>query len=169
LTVTYRDAKPGDADAIDGLFRATFCGTFSQLYRREDLDAFLAQFNPAKWAMQLSDPAYAFRLAEDEGEPVAYVRLGPMKLPLQIERPSILLEQLYVLPSYHGSGVARALMDWALDEARRRGAEELYLTVFIDNDRARRFYDRYSFEAVGKYDFMVGSQADEDIIMRRTL
>jgi ribosomal protein S18 acetylase RimI-like enzyme len=56
-----------------------------------------------------------------------------------------------------------------MDEARNRGAQALYLTVYIDNDRARRFYDRYGFEAVGRYDFMVGSQADEDVIMRKEL
>jgi GNAT superfamily N-acetyltransferase len=81
----------------------------------------------------------------------------------------MLLDQLYVLERYHGSGIARGLMDWAVDEARRRGARALYLTVFIDNHRARRFYDRYGFEAVGRYDFMVGEQADEDIIMRKAL
>ena len=46
---------------------------------------------------------------------------------------------------------------------------ELYLTVYVDNHRARRFYDRYGFERVGRYDFMVGSHADEDVIMRRSL
>ena len=60
-------------------------------------------------------------------------------------------------------------MDWALEEAARRSAEEMYLTVYVDNLRARRFYDRYGFEPVGRYDFMVGSQADEDIIMRKRL
>ena len=169
MTATYRNAKPEDADAIDGLFRRTFSETFAHLYRDEDLAAFLAGFNRDKWATQLRDPAYAFRLAEEGAELVAYVRLGPMNLPLETDRPSILLEQLYVLPSHHGTGVAQALMDWALEEGGRRGVEELYLTVFIDNHRARRFYDRYGFEPVGKYDFMVGSQADEDIIMRRTL
>ena len=60
-------------------------------------------------------------------------------------------------------------MDWALGEASSRGALELYLTVFIDNHRARRFYDRYGFEAVGRYEFMVGNHADEDVIMRKAL
>jgi RimJ/RimL family protein N-acetyltransferase len=60
-------------------------------------------------------------------------------------------------------------MDWALEEAARRGATRIYLTVFIENHRARRFYDRYGFVPVGRYDFMVGSHADEDIIMMKAL
>ena len=60
-------------------------------------------------------------------------------------------------------------MDWALAEAATRGVEEMYLTVFTENHRARRFYDRYGFIPVGRYDFMVGSHADEDIIMMKAL
>ena len=60
-------------------------------------------------------------------------------------------------------------MDWALAEASQRGAKELYLTVYTDNHRARRLYDRYGFEAAGRYAFMVGNQADEDMIMRKRL
>jgi len=60
-------------------------------------------------------------------------------------------------------------MDWTFDLARARGARELYLTVFTDNHRAKAFYARYGFEAIGPYAFMVGNQADEDIIMRLKL
>lgn len=169
MTATYRDAGPDDAATLDRIFDTTFCDTFAHLYRPEDLEAFLSSFGITDWQAQLANPAYAFRLAEHGGEAAGYVKLGPMKLPFETERPAILLDQLYVLNQHHGAGIARQLMDWALDEARRRGAEEMYLTVYIDNHRARRFYDRYGFEAVGKYDFMVGSQADEDIIMRKML
>jgi RimJ/RimL family protein N-acetyltransferase len=41
--------------------------------------------------------------------------------------------------------------------------------VFIDNHRARRFYARYGFEQVGTYDFMVGTHADLDLVMRLDL
>ena len=169
MTVTYRDATPDDAETLDALFDAIFCATFAHLYREEDLAAFLSGFSLEDWRERLANPAHAVRIAEVDGKPVGYVKLGPMKLPIEPSAPAMLLEQLYVLNQYHGAGIAAGLIDWALDEARRRDARELYLTVFIDNHRARRFYDRYGFEAVGKYDFMVGSQADEDIIMRKML
>lgn len=169
MTVTYRDAIPGDGATLDRLFDASFCDTFAHLYRPEDLDAFLSSFGLADWEEQLADPAFACRIAEVDGEPAGYVKLGPLKLPVDEEGPALLLDQLYVLKEFHGVGIAHALMDWALEETSRRGAERMYLTVYVDNDRARRFYDRYGFEAVGRYDFMVGNHADEDIIMRKAL
>lgn len=167
--ITYRDASPDDAATLDRIFHASFCDTFAHLYRPEDLDAFLSSFGVEDWEAQVRDPAYAFRIGEVDGEPVGYVKLGPLKLPVETERPAILLDQLYILKEHHGVGIAHALMDWALGEAARRDAEEMYLTVYVDNHRARRFYDRYGFEAVGRYDFMVGNHADEDVIMRKRL
>jgi GNAT superfamily N-acetyltransferase len=165
----YRDATAADAAALDGIFETVFCDTFAYLYRSEDLDAFLSSFGIADWEDQLGNPAFAARIAEADGVPVGYAKIGPMKLPVEPNGSSMLLDQLYVVKEQQGTGIARELMDWAIDEARRRGAEALYLTVFIDNHRARRFYDRYGFEDVGRYAFMVGEQADEDIIMRKAL
>ena len=169
MTVTYRDASPKDAAELDRIFDASFCDTFAHLYRPEDLASFLSRFGLAEWEAQLSDPECAFRIGEVEGMPVGYVKIGPQKLPAETNRPALLLDQLYVLKEHHGAGIAHQLMDWALAEAKRRGAEELYLTVFTENHRALRFYDRYGFEAVGRYDFMVGNHVDEDVIMRKTL
>jgi ribosomal protein S18 acetylase RimI-like enzyme len=169
MSVTYRDAGPADAATLDRIFDTTFCETFAHLYRPEDLQAFLSGFELGDWEAQLRSPAYAFRIAEVDGDAAGYLKLAPMKLPIEIGRPAILLDQLYVLNKHHGAGIARELIVWGFQEARRRGAEEMYLTVYIDNQRARRFYDRYGFETVGKYDFMVGSHADEDIIMRKAL
>jgi ribosomal protein S18 acetylase RimI-like enzyme len=167
--IAYRDATPADATALDALFDSVFCDTFAHLYRPEDLAAFLASFGVADWERQLRDPSFAVRIAEVDGARAGYVKIGPMKLPVEPGDSAMLLDQLYVRGEHHGSGIARQLMDWAIGEARRRGAEALYLTVFIENHRARRFYDLYGFEDVGRYAFMVGNQADEDVIMRKAL
>ena len=169
MTVTYRDSTPADAAAIDRTFRTTFCDTFEHLYGPEDLAAFLAQFTLTTWQSELANPDFAFHVAEENGAIVGYAKLGPFKLPIETSGPAMLLSQLYVMSSHQGAGIAQALMDWTLVEAKRRGMAELYLTVFTENHRARRFYERYGFEAVGRYDFMVGSHADEDIIMLKAL
>jgi len=169
MTIAYRNGSPADAEGIDRAFRDSFCATFAHFYSPEDLAAFLGQFTLEAWRSELGDPAYAFHVAEAGTEIVGYVKLGPIKFPLDTKGPAILLSQLYVVPEQLGAGVGAALLEWAEAEARRRGNAELYLTVFVDNPRARRFYERYGFAAVGRYDFMVGNQADEDIIMRKAL
>jgi ribosomal protein S18 acetylase RimI-like enzyme len=169
MIVTYRNAALEDAATLDRLFRTIFSDTFAHLYRADDLEAFLSGFSVAGWEEQIANRSFAFRIAEADGDPVGYAKLGPVDLPIDAEPSALMLYQLYVKQACHGSGVGQALTDWTLEEARLRGAPALYLTVFVDNHRARRFYDRYGFEAVGPYKFMVGSQADEDIIMKKVL
>ncbi len=48
---------------------------------------------------------------------------------------------IFVDPSYHGTGIGRALMDKA-----RTLREELEVEVFKKNAMGRAFYDRYGFE-----------------------
>ena len=169
MTIRYFAASAEDWMVIDHLFRTGFCDTFAHLYAPEDLDAFLAKFTQEAWTGELTDDRYAFLIAEADGEPVGYVKLGPPELPVTPSGLPLELRQLYILKGWHGSGIAQYLMGWALDTARDRGAEELYLTVFTDNHRARRFYERYGFEYLGPYKFMVGNHLDEDIIMRLKL
>ena len=165
MTVAFRDATAKDAAAIDHVFRTSFCETFAHLYRDQDLQAFLSTFTPEAWAQELGSPDYAFRLAFDEGV-VGYAKLGPPALPVEADGPALELRQLYILKRAHRAGIGRVLTEWALDEARRRGAGELYLTVYTENHRARALYARFGFEEVGPYAFMVGEQPDEDIIMQ---
>ena len=175
--MNFRDATPADAPALARLGARTFFETFGHLYDPADLALFLQNHAVAEWEAQLADPQYAVRVGEAcpeqgrgaDGKLVAYAKLGPPSLPFTPRGHSTEIRQFYLLREHHGSGAARELMAWALDEARRRGAEHLYLSVFTDNHRARRFYARYGFVEEGPYKFMVGNHADEDIVMRLDL
>lgn len=167
--VLWRDACPDDAATLAAIGRESFIETFGHLYTAENLAAFLEIHEEENWRQDLSDPSYAVRLGFVEGLNAAYVKLGPPSLPFTPPQGSIELRQFYILGPWQGAGLAPAMMDWALAEARRRGATDIYLSVFVDNHRARRFYEKHGFEPVGRYDFMVGTHADEDIVMRRAL
>ena len=168
-TILQCDARPDDAPALARLFARSFTETFGHLYRSEDLAAFLHEFTEPRWAAELRDPAYAFRLATAEGRAVGFAKLGPPSLPVTPLGRSTELRQLYLLPEAQGTGAAAAMMDWVIGAARARGAGELFLSVYVDNHRARRFYERYGFARIGRYTFMVGAHADEDDLMRLVL
>ena len=169
MTVRYRTAVPNDSELLAALFRESFRDTFGHLYDPGDLALFLDGHTAGHWREQLESADFAVRLVEEDERLVGFVKLGPLKLPVEPRGKAVELRQLYVLGPWQGSGVSRELMDWLIAEARRRGAGELYLSVFTQNRRARRFYTRYGFEDVGPYAFMVGNQADEDIMMRLSL
>lgn len=167
--IDYRDATPADAAPLADLFRRAFVETFGHLYSEADLRAFLARMDEAGWRGELENPDYEVRLAEADGQTVGFAKLGPLGLPVEPERSALELKQLYLLKEWHGHGIAPVLMDWTLEQARARGAEALYLSVWTQNHRARRFYQRYGFTFVAPYAFMVGEQADEDEIWKLDL
>jgi ribosomal protein S18 acetylase RimI-like enzyme len=167
--MSIRPATSADLPAIDAAFRTSFNDTFAHLYDPRDLAAFLAGFTPEAWAAELGDPAYALQVGELDGAVAGYVKLGPNKLPHVAGGDVIELKQLYLVRQAHGTGIARALMDWALGEARRRGAGRLALSVWSENWRAQAFYRRYGFEDCGPVTFMVGNHSDQDRVWEARL
>ena len=168
--ISYRDATPADGAVLGGIARATFIETFGPLYKLEDLAGFLEQGSDAAYGAELADPGMEVRFAEVGSSPIGFCKIGPLKLPAETAvRGAIELRQLYIYKPWQGEGVAAVLTEWAIGRARARGALEIWLSVFTENPRARRFYARYGFEEVAPYAFMVGDQADEDLLCRLRL
>jgi GNAT superfamily N-acetyltransferase len=124
----FRDAGPETPLRWPSSARRSFTETFGHLYTPENLSAFLQTHNQADWAAQLTDPAYAIRVAEADSGLAAYAKLGPPSLPFEPRGAAIELRQFYILKPWHGTGAAAELMDWAIAEAIRRGADDLYLS-----------------------------------------
>ncbi|HEU4959035.1 MAG TPA: GNAT family N-acetyltransferase [Sphingomonas sp.] len=168
--IAYRAALPADGRELAEMAKRCFTETFGTLYRASDLAGFLDDaFGASGLPSQLDDPAFTVRLATENGRIIGFAKLGPVAFPGDWPAGTIELHQLYVLGGWHGEGVGPALIDWAIAAARAAGCQAMVLSVYIDNVRARRFYERYGFEEIGRYDFRVGETIDDDRIMRLVL
>ena len=169
-----RPAEPADAPALAALGRASFCAAFATLYRRADLDQFLAaSYAPGAVARQIADPAISYRLAQDrpDGALAGFVKLidpSPYAHHSDAQRP-VAVGQLYTDPARTGEGIGARLLAWALDEAQGRGAGAVQLSVYAENFGAQRFYARHGFAKIADIDFWVGSQRDPEFLFERRL
>ena len=170
--IDYRDATPQDGPELDAMARAVWLETFGHSGSAEDIALYLAKaYGPhGDLTRHLSDADHRFRLACADGAIVGYAKLSVPWLPEQWVGPRARqLSQLYVEGAHRGAGVAQALMDWTICTARAEGASELLLTVWEENPRAMRFYEKRGFEHIGDYEFPMGKQIDRDLIMRLSL
>lgn len=164
-----RDAMPQDAGALGELGNAAFCAAFAHLYDPADLAAFLEQvYAPAAVAADIANPAIRHQLAIDpaNGALAGFVKLKyPGGYPgySDAARP-LTLAQLYTDPARTSAGIGAALMDWSLDQARALGADAVQLSVWSENTRAQRFYQRYGFAHIADIDFYVGNHRDDEFL-----
>ncbi|MEO6877251.1 MAG: ribosomal protein S18-alanine N-acetyltransferase [Gemmatimonadaceae bacterium] len=77
------------------------------------------------------------------------------------------IANLAVDPAGWGNGVGKALLDAALAEGARRGAETVYLEVRDSNARARRLYESRGFEEVGRRRGYYRHPDEDAIVLRR--
>lgn len=176
-----RFAERRDAEELAALaartFRDTYAGTS---HADDDLERYVAEHHAvAATLRRLADPAVALFVAEaSDGALVGFAELRESDVPAAVaaaveaampDARALELGRLYVDRAWFGRGPAGALLAAAVAEARRRGAGGLWLVVWEHNDRAKAFYAKHGFRAIGRHPFRVGEQSYEDDLMIRTL
>ena len=78
------------------------------------------------------------------------------------------LKLIALLPRFQGQGSGLRLLQWMEAEARKAEARQLWLCVTTFNTRARAFYERFGFEAVGLLE-KLSTDASDELLMRKRL
>ena len=139
MTLRIRPAGPSDRDVVHGLLTAQMV-EHRLPAEPERIDRGLdAAFRPGS-------PAWLF-LAERDGQAVG-VFLANQIVSVEKGGETLWIEELYVTPDARRTGVARALLAHALDEARRRGLRAFDLEVVPTQAAALALYRALGFEDV---------------------
>ena len=166
LATVLRRPSASDAEAL-----AAFSSRIFPLGGRPgadpaDLDAFIStELTPARFRTWAADPNALLQISEYAGRIAGFAMLlRQQRHPLIAKEDIAELRKLYVDPAFHGSGVADHLTRELLQEAAER---PVWLSVFSENPRAIRFYQRWGFVVVGEQDFIVGKDHQKDFLMLR--
>lgn len=99
-----------------------------------------------------ADDAFWILLAEDESRLVGQVSIIASERTVHRDPDPALVHfrNLFVAEDQWGTGLATTLNGAAVDEARRRGFEQMRLFTPAEHPRARRFYEREGWTQRGE-------------------
>lgn len=162
-----------DAETLAPLAVEIFNDAFAAnpLNKPEDMRVYINEaFSIEQTRNELSETDSIFFIAEIAGEMIGYAKLKERSTEACItgENP-IELQRLYVKKDFHGQGIAAELMNECFDIAARKKYQTMWLGVWEHNHRAQKFYEKLGFRSVGNHVFQLGSDAQIDLVMEKSL
>ncbi len=160
-----------DIVQLQKIGRQTFYETFSAGNTEENMKKYLdEEFSIEKLTVELNDKNAEFYFAKLDNTIIGYLKLnfGLLQTELQDDK-ALEIERIYVLKEFHGKNVGQILYDKAIQVARQKNADYVWLGVWEENPRAINFYKKNGFVEFDKHLFKLGDDIQTDLMMKLKL
>lgn len=158
-------------EILQQLARSTFKETFSDSNTEEDMKNHLeTAYTADKLTRQLESPDSVTYIAYCDGVPSGYVQLN--RGTMQTEKGydgSLEIQRIYVVAAAKGHGIGSKLMTTAEEKAKEWNLSYIWLGVWEHNAPAIKFYKSKGYEPFSTHTFIVGSDRQTDILMKKIL
>lgn len=171
MKIIIEPVKSNEIKLLAEISRETFCNTFDQYNSKENMDMFLEK-NLTVDALQneTRDQKNAFFFARIENEIAGHLKISASRTAGGLSAVGTLeIVRLYALKERIGSGVGKALMEFAISSAMAQSKKTIWLGVWEHNQRAISFYERFGFKKFSEHIFMLGNDRQTDWLMKKEL
>lgn len=160
-----------DIDQLQKIGRQTFSETFSGDNSEEDMKKYLDEnFSIEKLTDELNNKNSEFYFAKLENTVIGYLKLnfGESQTELK-DNKALEIERIYVPKEFHGQSVGQILYEKAIQVAKQKDVDYVWLGVWEENLRALSFYKKNGFTEFDKHIFKLGNDEQTDIMMKPQL
>lgn len=160
-----------DIEQLQAIGRQTFAETFAESNSADNMAKYLEEaYAHDKLSAELTDPNSLFYFAELDRQVIGYLKLNFGASQTELKDNSALeIERIYVAKAFHGQKVGQLLYDKAIEVAKEKKVGYIWLGVWEENHRAINFYTKNGFVAFDKHVFVLGEDAQTDIMMKLEL
>lgn len=156
---------------LQSLSRESFFESFAQDNTEANMQHHMAtSFALDKLTRELNNPHSEFYVAFLEAQPIGYIKLNFGEAQTELQDPkAVEIERIYVRKAFQGRKVGQLLFDWAMQIAKERQADYIWLGVWEKNSKAIAFYQKNGFITFDQHIFMIGDDPQTDWMMKRIL
>lgn len=147
-----RFADTDDINTIGYLAQQIWPVAYKEIISKDQISYMLNLFYaPASLRKQIQVDKHQFLIAELDETPVGFAAYSKTEYPGVYK-----LHKLYVDTNIHGKGIGKALVDFIIEELKKKNATALRLNVNRQN-KAAGFYEKLGFTIIGEMDLDIGN------------
>lgn len=160
-----------EIDQLQKIGRQTFQETFSDSNSEENMKNYLQEgFSSEKLTAELNNKDSEFYFATLENNVIGYLKVNFGESQTELKDSKALeIERIYVSKEFHGKKVGQLLYDKAIEIAKQKNSEYVWLGVWEENLRALSFYRKNGFVEFDKHIFKLGDDEQTDLMMKLKL
>jgi RimJ/RimL family protein N-acetyltransferase len=170
-TIVVTQVSNSEIQELQKIGRQTFSETFSSVNSDENMSKYLDEgFSFEKLSAELADKNAQFYFAKLNNEIIGYLKLNFGESQSEIkDNKALEIERVYVINAFHGKKVGQILYDKAIEIAKEKKVNYVWLGVWENNERAIKFYKKNGFVEFDKHIFKLGNEEQTDIMMKKSI
>jgi len=170
--IEIKITQEADAVVLALLGRQTYAESHGHfITEKNDLLKYLdTYYSVAQIRQDLANPNQLHYIVYVNELPVGYA-----KIVLNAKHESVnsihngRLERIYILSDFISLKLGQQLLSFVEAQAKTLKLDTLWLSVYIENKRAIRFYEKNEFENIGELNFMVNGKPYENMVFSKKI
>lgn len=170
--IKIEKAKKEHYEVLALLGRITYTESHGEyIDNKDDLSDYNNKaFSISKVKAELNDPNNIFYITYVNDLPVGYAKLVLNDKNENIpSEKNCRLERIYILADFIPMKIGQQFLDFLFEKSKELKLDTMWLSVYIHNVRAIKFYQRNDFKKVGGLSFIVGDKKYDNFVMSKRL
>ena len=170
--IKIKPAKLNDTEVLALLGRLTWAESHGQyIDDKNDIPKYLNEkFSISITKQNLKNTDIHYYICYVDELPVGYVKLVANAEQEHVVSENVIqLERIFIFKDFIPLKIGQQLMNYVEEQAKSLGFDTMWLSVYIKNHRAIRFYEKNDYENVGELNFTVSGKGYENIVFSKML
>lgn len=153
---------------LESISKETYADAFADANTAENLQAYLdTAFATQQLDAEIKNKNAAFYFAKIDNETVGYLKVNFKDAQTDIQEDyGMELQRIYVRRKYQGQKIGKKLLEHTFMIAKKNNMAYIWLGVWEKNKKAIDFYIKNGFEICGNHPFKMGTETQNDYIMK---
>jgi len=167
--IIIKKASIKEVEQLQKISKLTFIETYSAQNSEENMTKYLTEeFSIEKLTDELNHKNADFFFAIVNNEIIGYLKVNFSEIAIN-QNKALEIKRIYVLKEFHGKNVGQILYNKAIQIAKQKNANYIWLGVWEKNPRALSFYKKNGFVEFDKHIFNFGDDKQTDLLMKQEL